>query len=48
MAYETGTQGATFDFPNPYRIENQFLALRAPVQPGARFCQACGSAIDLR
>jgi len=31
MAYEYGTQGATLDFPNPYRIENQFLALRAGV-----------------
>ena len=31
MAYEYGTQGATLDFPNPYRIENQFLALRGLV-----------------
>lgn len=28
MTYEYGTQGATLDFPNPYRVENQFLALR--------------------
>ncbi len=31
MAYEYGTQGATLDFPNPYRVENQFLLLRALV-----------------
>src|SRR5213596_3527034 len=31
MAFEYGTQGATLDFPNPYRIENQFLALRGLV-----------------
>ena len=29
MAFEYSTQGATLDFPNPYRIENQFLAARA-------------------
>lgn len=29
MAFEYSTQGATLDFPNPYRIENQFLGLRA-------------------
>ncbi len=29
MAFEYSTQGATLDFPNPYRIENQFLAVRA-------------------
>ena len=28
MAFEYSTQGATLDFPNPYRIENQFLAAR--------------------
>ena len=31
MAFEYSTQGATFDFPNPYRIENQFLAARGAV-----------------
>lgn len=31
MAFEYGTQGASFDFPNPYRIENQFLAARGLV-----------------
>jgi hypothetical protein len=31
MAFEYSTQGATFDFPNPYRIENQFLAARGLV-----------------
>lgn len=31
MAFEYGTQGATLDFPNPYRIENQFLAAKAAV-----------------
>jgi hypothetical protein len=34
MAFEYGTQGATLDFPNPYRIENQFLALRGVVLLG--------------
>ena len=28
MAFEYSTQGATLDFPNPYRIENQFLIAR--------------------
>ncbi len=28
MAYEYSTQGATLDFPNPHRIENQFIAAR--------------------
>lgn len=31
MAFEYSTQGASFDFPNPYRIENQFLAARGLV-----------------
>jgi len=31
MAFEYSTQGATFDFPNPYRIENQFLIARGLV-----------------
>jgi hypothetical protein len=31
MAFEYSTQGATFDFPNPYRIENQFLFARGLV-----------------
>jgi len=31
MAFEYSTQGATFDFPNPYRIENQFLGARGAV-----------------
>ncbi len=28
MAFEYSTQGATLDFPNPYRIEIQFLIAR--------------------
>jgi hypothetical protein len=28
MAFEYSTQGATLDFPNPYRLENQFLIAR--------------------
>lgn len=28
MAFEYSTQGATLDFPNPYRLENQFLVAR--------------------
>jgi hypothetical protein len=35
MAFEYSTQGATLDFPNPYRIENQFLAARAAVLLGS-------------
>lgn len=31
MAFEYSTQGATLDFPNPYRIENQFLFARGVV-----------------
>ncbi len=31
MAFEYSTQGASLDFPNPYRIENQFLAARGLV-----------------
>jgi hypothetical protein len=34
MAFEYSTQGATFDFPNPYRIENQFLFARGLVLLG--------------
>ena len=35
MAFEYSTQGATLDFPNPYRIENQFLAARGLVLLGS-------------
>ena len=35
MAFEYSTQGATLDFPNPYRIENQFLFARGLVLAAA-------------
>lgn len=42
MAFEYSTQGATLDFPNPYRIENQFLAARGLL------LLACGVALLLQ
>ena len=52
MAFEYSTQGATLDFPNPYRIENQFLAARAVALLGAGLtllvmARGAGSAVTM-